>query len=196
MEGKRSGLGLGFGYQFESICQKKKGKGKEVAPQPSPSQSNPSPVTQMPQHTAHLMADRPANKWIWGLNLTPKDIQDMVRGSDRGYQIPHSGYDDGLKSGKLAGKSSPILTLDVIEDPGDPNVLFDELSNNIRIIPEMKSDDFPLAFAFPPLHHTAACDSDSRPEIQAFSTLTAERKKCIQAEVDEPVSPSGSYLGP
>jgi hypothetical protein len=142
------------------------------------------------------MADRPADKWVWGPNLTPKDIQDMVRGSDRGYQIPHSGYDDDLKSGRLAGKSSPIPTPDVIEDPGDPNVLFDELSNDIGIIPELKPADFPLAFAFPPLHHSAACDTDSRPDIQAFSKLTTEQKKHMQAEVDELVSPSSSYSGP
>jgi len=182
-QGKRSGTGSGSGagYQIETIGRKKQGKEKEVAP-----------VSQTPQIAAPLMAD----KWVWGLNLTPKDIQNMVRGSDRGYQIPHSGYDDDLKSGRLAGKSSPIPTPDVIEDPGDPNVLFDELSNDIGIIPELKPAQFPLAFAFPPLHHTAASDSDSRPEIQAFSKLTTERKKHMQAEVDEPVSPSSSYSGP
>jgi len=118
MQGKRSGsgLGLGVGYQVETISRKKQRKEKEVAP-----------ATQMPQIAAPLMANRPADKWVWGLNLTPKDIQNMVRGSDRGYQIPHSGYNDDLKSGRLASKSSPIPTPDVIEDPGDPNVLCDEL---------------------------------------------------------------------
>jgi len=120
----------------------------------------------------------------------------MVRGSDRGYQISHSGYDNNLKSGRLASKSSPIPTPDVIEDLGNPKVLFDKLSNDIGIIPELKPADFPLALAFPPLHRTAACDSNSRPEIQAFSKLTTEQKKHMQAEVEEPVSPSSSYLGP
>ena len=78
-----SGSGLGAGFQVETIGRKKQGKKKEVAPQPFPSQFHPSPVTQIPQSAAHLMADRPADKWVWGPNLTPKDIQDMVRGSDR-----------------------------------------------------------------------------------------------------------------
>lgn len=120
----------------------------------------------------------------------------MVQGSDRNYQIPHSGYDEELESGKLVGKSSPFPTPHVIEDSDDPDILFDELSNDIRTIPDLEHDKFPLVFAFPPLHHTAVSDSESTLDIFASSTKKAERKKQMQAEVDEPVSPSSSYSGP
>ena len=76
------------------------GKGKKFALQ--------ADTTSLRSHTGET---RPADKWVWGVNLTTEDIRKMIRGSDRHYQIPHSGYNDELRTGKLAGRQSLILTL-------------------------------------------------------------------------------------
>ncbi len=135
---------------------------------------------------SHTTETRPADKWVWGVNLTTEDIQKMIRGSDRYYQIPHSGYDDELRTGKLAGRQSPIPNPDDLDDPDDPNVVFDELSTDIREVRDLDPDEFSLAFLFPPLHYTAASDSGSRPDLQDFSKAKS---------VGHKQSPSGSYSG-
>ncbi len=120
----------------------------------------------------------------------------MIRESDRHYKIPHSGYDDELRTRKLAGRQSLIPTPDDLDDPDNPNVVFDELSTDIREERELNPEEFPLAFVFPPLHHTATSDSGSRQDLQDFSKVKSIGKQHMQLEVDEPVSPSSSYSGP
>jgi len=51
-------------------------------------------------------AGRPWTKWTWGESLNVEDLRNMVRGADRQYELPHSGYDEDLRTGKLSGVDS------------------------------------------------------------------------------------------
>ncbi len=185
VEANLSGSGPGSGWARGSGSGS--GKGKKFALQ--------ADTTSLRTHTRET---RPADtKWVWGVNLTTEDIQKMIKGSDQHYQIPHSGYDDELRTGKLAGRQFPILNPDNLDDPDNLNVVFDELSTNIREEWELNPEEFSLAFVFPPLHYTATSDSGSRPDLQDFSKVKSiGHKQCMQLEVDKPVSPSSSYSGP
>ncbi|KAF8814719.1 hypothetical protein BYT27DRAFT_7219635 [Phlegmacium glaucopus] len=38
----------------------------------------------------------PSRKWTWGVDLNEKDLIDMVWAADRGFVLPHLGYDESL----------------------------------------------------------------------------------------------------
>ena len=88
---------MGSQKQLHSWKVKGKKKASEVA-------------EEVRRHAENLWKDalgRPDTKWTWGVNLTSQDLQNMVRGADKQYQLPHSGYDDELNTGKLRDDESP-----------------------------------------------------------------------------------------
>ena len=183
--GLGSGSGLGLNLTLvrpASTSAKMKAKGRETL------KWNPTP-------DLNVVQSCPADKWGWGVTLTTEDIDNMIRGADRYCQLPHSGYDDELKTGKLGRKHSSIPGAADIEDPEDPNLIFEDLSGDIREIPDLKPDEYPLVFLFPPFDY-AMSDSGSRPEGFMGTTSRADRKLRMLEEVDEPASPSSSYSGP
>jgi hypothetical protein len=73
----------------------------------------------------------------------------MICGADRDYKLPHSGYDDSLRSGKNTGYDS---------DTKDPNSLNDEipfieLSHDFPEIRDLEEHEIPLSFSHPSLHY-------------------------------------------
>jgi hypothetical protein len=115
------------------------------------------------QSLINILMAEPADKWLWGVDLSTKDLDSMIRGVDRNLQIPHSGYDDELNTGKLSGRFSPSPNPNDVEDE---TAIFDKLSENILSVPDLQPDEYPLAFSFPPLHHSGLSDSGSRPNFQ------------------------------
>jgi hypothetical protein len=83
-----------------------------------------------------------ASKWTWGVDLTDEDLAKLVRGADRGYELPHLGYDDSLSSEALHSMTSERLNADALEDPDDEDLRFDDLSGPMEIpelhFPELK----------------------------------------------------------
>ena len=140
------------------------------------------------------------SKWTWGVDLNSQDIWEMTRGADKGYQIPHSGYDNDLRTGKLRS-SSPIASPNDIEDPDDPNIFFDELTH-IPFIRNLRPDEYPIAFSFPTLHYRAAAESGSglEPPPSSSSEYTGRSdeeketkrrgKQAMHDEVNSPGKPS------
>jgi hypothetical protein len=90
----------------------------------------------------------PANKWTWGIGLTLPDLQAMVRAADRNYELPHSGYDDSLPTGRMSGYDSPTQNPAILND----DLSFLELSSDIGEVRELDLDEIPLAFSMPCLH--------------------------------------------
>ena len=130
------------------------------------------------------------SKWTWGVDLDSRDIWDMVRGADKFLQVPHSGYDDELKTGSVRS-SSPIPNPNDIEDRDEPGILFDELTHN-PFIRELRPDEFPIAFAFPTLHYMAAGESDSGLELPPPSSSDED----TQPMIPEGSRPPRPWLGP
>ena len=147
------------GAGFTKGRKKGKGKAKEKA------KANVSQVAERVRTEAEMQLREPGpfrhgeSKWTWGVDLNSGDIWEMVRGADKNYQLPHSGYDDDLRTGKLRS-SSPIPNPNDIEDPDDPDILFEELSHN-PFIRDLQLDEIPLAFSFPTLHYRALGETDS-----------------------------------
>jgi hypothetical protein len=142
------------------------------------------------------------SKWTWGVDLNSQDIWEMTRGADKGYKIPHSGYDDDLRTGKLRS-SSPIPSPNDIEDPDDPDILFDELTH-VPFIRDLRPDEVPIEFSFPTLHYRAAGESGSglEPPPSSSSEHTGQSdedmikkrhgKQAMHDEVNSPEKPSTS----
>lgn len=59
--------------------------------------------------------------WTWGVDLNSQDIWEMIRGANKNYQLPHSGYDEDLRTGKLVSLF-PIPSPNDIKDPNNPNI--------------------------------------------------------------------------
>ena len=134
-----------------------------------------------------------SSKWTWGVDLTDDDLRALIRGADRHYQLPHSGYDQDLISGPLHSKSSDALDPDNLEDPNDPELRFDELSSSIRIIPELHPYDFPTYPEVMQLPEDDYTDPEPDPVIEAFTIrakakVIKSKKLLMQDEVDQPVS--------
>jgi len=137
------------------------------------------------------------SKWTWGVDLNSQDLWFMIRGADRLYQLPHSGYDDELASGKLQ-PSSPIPSASSIADMEDPDIMFDELTDDFPFIRDLYPHEIPVAFTFPTLHYMAVGESDSGPEKQsmtgseyvsepnAIKERNVQRKRAMQDEVNTP----------
>lgn len=134
-----------------------------------------------------------SSKWTWGVDLTDNDLRAMIRGADRHYQLPHSGYDQDLISGPLHSKSSDALDPDNLEDPKDPELRFDELSRSITIIPELHPSEFPTYSEVLPVPEDNSTDPEPDPVFEAFATrakaeVIKANKVRMQDEVDQPVS--------
>jgi hypothetical protein len=135
-----------------------------------------------------------SSKWTWGVDLTDDDLRGLIRGADRQDEGPHSGYDRDHPTGSLMSQTSHGLDLANLEDPNDPDLLFDELTQPITIIPELRSHDFP-SYAAVQLDASGDCLVESEPDsaIKAFTKrakaqATKANKLLLQEEVDQPVS--------
>jgi hypothetical protein len=139
-----------------------------------------------------MMGGMASSKWTWGVDLTETDLLSLVRGADRQYELPHSGYDDEL-SGSLESKTSETLDPVDLEDPEDPNLHFDELSQSVTSILELRPHDFPNYSEIMILPNDDQIDPDPDPVIEAFTKRAKAgaikaKKLLLQDEVDQPVS--------
>lgn len=125
---------------------------------------------------------RPETKWTWGVNLTSQDLQTMERGADRGYQIPHSGYDADLVLGKMKGDDSLPPNPNEINSDFEANSGFESLALDFPDIRSLSPTEFPPAFLFPPLHHTAGCELDSEPNAELVEGLLRRKAKKARAK--------------
>lgn len=192
--GPESDTGTGF------TVGRKKGKGKAKAKK--------AKVSEVAEHVRteaemQLRESGPfgqvESKWTWGVDLNSRDIWLMARGADKNYQIPHSGYDDDLRTGKLRS-SSPIPSPNDIEDLDDPDIIFDELTHN-PFIRDLRPDKIPLAFSFPTLHYRAVGNSDSGLELPPASGSDKSDSHPIIPEGSRPHrprldSPPHGYMHP
>jgi hypothetical protein len=132
-----------------------------------------------------------SSKWTWGVSLTEDDLRGLIRGADRQYQVPHSGYDRELPSESLQSQTSEALDL---EDPNDQDLRFEELSRPIIIIPDLRPHEIPTySTVLLGSSGDAHVDSDPDPVVDAFTKrakaqATNANKLLMQDEVDQPVS--------
>ena len=91
----------------------------------------------------------PASKWTWGVDLTEADLKEMVHGADRGFILPHSGYDESLEDDQTWSKYSSLPDIDKLVKDGDAPFL--PLSSDITHVPDLLPDEFPIDFCLPPL---------------------------------------------
>ena len=137
-----------------------------------------------------MNAGRPDTKWTWGVNLTSEDLRGFVRGADRQYQLPHSGYDESLKTGKLGGFKSPIPNPINFESDG----IFEELSPDFPGIRDLNPDEIPLAFAFAPLHHSAEWESGPELDPELIKGFRGQILKTNDSDVLSIVSDNASVV--
>jgi hypothetical protein len=123
--------------------------------------------------------DSPAQRWICGVEVTDEDLTHLVRAVDRNYQVPHSGYDESLRSGAINGRDSPN------PDPAslDVNMPVAPLSKDFPTVRDLEPHEIPLAFAFPPLHYLS----------RAFSSPDASN--AAAAQNPDPDTESSSFRG-
>jgi hypothetical protein len=139
---------------------------------------------------AVLQGGMASSKWTWGVDLTVEDLRGLIRGADRYYQLPHSGYDESHVTGSLQSNISELLDL---EDPTVSELRFDDLSRSITTIPELHPYDIP---AYSEVQLRPEYDvSDPEPDlvIEAFTKRAKAEavmasKVLMQEEVDQPVS--------
>lgn len=129
------------------------------------------------------------DKWTWGAGLTFEDLTAISRGADRHLQVPHSGYDMELRTGRKKGRSSPDPNPDDIEEVDDSEVRFDELSPDFPTIRDLHPQEIPIAFSLPALHHAAASDYRYDPTLSDFASRHRAKLR-MQNEMDSPISPS------
>jgi hypothetical protein len=142
------------------------------------------------------------SKWTWGVDLDSQDIWEMVRGADKNLQLPHSGYDADLMTGKLRSWSPNPNPSDV-EDQDEAGILFDELTHD-QSIRELLPHEVPIAFAFPTLHYAAAGESHSGLQPPPISgseyvadsdreqAIKRQKKQAMLDEMNSPDRPSTS----
>jgi len=131
------------------------------------------------------------DKWTWGSHLTYDDLTAISRAADRHFQIPHSGYDMELRTGRLRGVASPNPNPAEIEDIGDPELRFDELSADFPFIRDLHPDEIPIAMYYPPLDGAAAADSRYDRTLDDFNE-TYKAKRRMQDEANRHDSPSST----
>lgn len=143
-------------------------------------------VENLKRLTKELMMERGSMKWTWGVDLTEDDLQNLIRGADRDHEIPHSGYDQDLSSGGLS-TTSDALDPQNLEDPNDPDLLFDRLSLPITEIPDLlphEIQSYSIILLDP--YGGELAESEPDPVIKAFGKRL--NKVLMQDEVDHPVS--------
>ena len=129
-----------------------------------------------------------ARKWTWGVDLTDEDLLCLIRGADSEYQLPHSGYDQDLSTGALRSQTSDARDPAHLEDWNDGDLLFDELSTPINLIPELRSPEIPT-YSFVLLGESGEPIAGSEPDavIEAFAKRARTKKKLLmQDEVNQP----------
>ena len=90
----------------------------------------------------------PQVRWVWGVDISHSDIEGMVRGVDRSYKVPHSGYGQSLVTGNLSYSNRESLS--DIEDDDDEIIFFEALSDDFPNVRELTVEEILLAFALPP----------------------------------------------
>jgi hypothetical protein len=180
------GSGSGESHGQESGSESE-GKGKEKE------RFGPE-VEELISWTKKLVKEGASSKWTWGVDLTEDDLRGLIRGADRQYQVPHSGYDRDLPSASLTSKMSEALDALNLEDPHDDDLRFDELSKSITIIPELRLHEIPT-YSGVLLDPSGDEHIESEPDsvIEAFTKraktqATKAKKSLMQDEVDRPVS--------
>lgn len=140
-------------------------------------------------------------KWTWGVDLNEDDLSKLIRGANRNNDIPHSGYDQDLPSGSLQSQTSHALDPAMLEDPNDSDLLFDDISSSIGMVPELGPHEIPVYSGI--LLDTsgdALAESEPDPVIEAFTKRAEKKAKklIMQDEVDQPVSylDQGSQFNP
>ena len=212
MMGSGAGLGSGSAYGSGRTFTKdlwggKKGKGKakEVsAIVETIREQAEEQWRELARDPGELSFKNRKSKWTWGVELDSNDIWQMIRGADKQCQIPHSGYDDELATGKLRS-SSPIPSPNAIADIDDPNTRFDALSHDFPFIRDLCPEEIPIAFAFPTLHYRAFGETESgsvakSPPLSGseYVAVAEERnarerkKRVMQNEANDPEQPSTS----
>lgn len=126
--------------------RKKKGKGRQV--QESEKVKGWRLISEGRLATAQKDT-LPASKWTWGVDLTEADLEEMVHGADRGFILPHSGYDESLEDDQTWSKYSSLPDIDKLVKDGDAPFL--PLSSDITHVPDLLPDEFPIEFCLPPL---------------------------------------------
>jgi hypothetical protein len=91
----------------------------------------------------------PSPKWTWGVELTSADLQELARGADRNYEVPHTGYDASLATGHFSGEESDVHCPGEIESDPDREFLVDELSADFPVVRDLEPLEFPLSYASP-----------------------------------------------
>ena len=131
-----------------------------------------------------------ARKWTWGVDLTDEDLLCLIRGADSEYQVPHSGYNQNLSTGSLRSQISEVLNPAHLEDWNDSDLLFDELSTSIKVIPELRSPEIPTySFVLLGPSGDPIAESEPDPVIQAFAKWARTKKKLLmQDKVNEPAA--------
>jgi hypothetical protein len=131
-------------------------------------------------------------KWTWGVDLNEGDLSTMIRGADRNNEIPHSGYNQDLPSDSLQSQTSGALDPAILEDPNDNDLLFDDISSSIGMIPELSPYEIPVySGIFLDTSGDGLAESEPDPVIEAFIKKRVEKKAkkmVMQDEVDQPVS--------
>ena len=157
-----------------------KGKGKQFGPEVKELLKLTKDLVKEASSTAH-------RKWTWGVDLTSDDLGGMIRGADRDYQVPHSGYDQTLPDGSLQTMSSDL-------SDSENSVLYDELSGSICSVPDLSPPDYPnFAFVLLDPSGLPVAESDTDPIIEALAKgakmqATKANKLVMQDEVNQPAS--------
>ncbi len=88
------------------------------------------------------------SKWTFGANLCEADLNNLVRGADRNFVLPHTGYDESLSEGSLpddsAGRNKRDhlhLDKEITHPP-----LYEKLSDYIHVDRELEPFEVPWAF--------------------------------------------------
>ena len=135
------------------------------------------------------------SKWTWGDDLTEMDLRRMIRTADEPTRTSRSDYDDELPSGSNGTKPSEHSAGRSIDNPDDPELWFDELSEPVMEVPELDVPARPLEpqgqLAYPepeadPADPILIAFSKAKREVQRMKMQAP--KLIIQHEVDEPAS--------
>lgn len=133
-----------------------------------------------------------SSKWTWGVDLTVDDLRSLIRGADRNFLLPHSGYDEDLISGPQQSNISEWLDPANLEDPDDLDICFGDLSGSIIMIPDLHPHQFPRYSEVQGLLEDDLTDPDPDPHSEAFTKGTEAaikaNKVLMQTEVDQPVA--------
>jgi hypothetical protein len=189
----------GFNELFQAVMQKECEEGEQPDAYKNEQQSG-SQVRPELEGLKSLIKDliagvdgMIATKWTWGVDLDEDDLLDLIRGADRDHEVPHSGYDEELPSGSLRSPSSGAPDPTTMEDPNDPNILFDAVSIPITIRELDLDEILKWSDLFSNASGDDQLDADPDPVIDAYTKRAKAEarqanKQIMQDEVNHPVS--------